>query len=288
MRLHPFPLTLIRNMHIKPIKMRWATGGVNYAYLLSTQDKTKSWIIDPAETEEVLPNLSDSELKSIYAVVNTHHHYDHSDGNLGMINALKTGGNTNVVGVIAGSTKSPGTTDIPEHNQVYKLGNLEIRCIRTPCHTRDSTCYYVSDPETNEHAIFTGDTLFTGGCGRFFEGVGEEMDKALNFTMLDGVGRENLAVTKVFPGHEYTKGNVKFIRAAVYKQPGENKAVDELEEFANKNKVTTGCFTLQDELNFNPFMRLEDPAVRKAVGDVKGEWTRAQVMDKLREMKNSM
>ena len=145
------------------------------------------------------------------------------------------------------------------------------------------TCYYVNDLETNEHAIFTGDTLFTGGCGRFFEGVGEEMDKALNFTMLDGVGRENLAVTKVFPGHEYTKGNVKFIRKAVYKQPGENKAVDELEEFANKNRVTTGCFTLQDELNFNPFMRLEDPVVRKAVGDVKGEWTRARVMDKLRE-----
>lgn len=63
-------------MHVKVIKMRWMTGGVNYSYLLSTQDKTKSYLIDPAEPLEVIPALKTEEANTIEAVVNTHHHYD--------------------------------------------------------------------------------------------------------------------------------------------------------------------------------------------------------------------
>ncbi|CAB4256292.1 similar to Saccharomyces cerevisiae YDR272W GLO2 Cytoplasmic glyoxalase II, catalyzes the hydrolysis of S-D-lactoylglutathione into glutathione and D-lactate [Maudiozyma barnettii] len=280
-------LRSVRKMHVKAIKMRWATGGDNYCYLLSTHDKKDSWIIDPAETLEILPKLDQDEMKSIRAIVNTHHHYDHSQGNLNMVRELKNVANESVT-IVAGSKASQGATELPRHGQKYTLGDLEIIAIRTPCHTQDSVCYYVRDPQTNEHGVFTGDTLFTAGCGRFFEGTGSEMDSALNKTLLQSVGEPNWGLTKVYPGHEYTKGNVRFVRDAIYKSQGENRALDELEKFADTHTVTTGNYTLNDELAFNPFMRLDDPFVRQAVGDGSGGWERSKVMDKLREMKNSM
>ncbi|CDF88820.1 probable Hydroxyacylglutathione hydrolase, mitochondrial [Zygosaccharomyces bailii] len=278
-------LRQVRNMHVKAIKMRWLTGGDNYSYLLSTQDRTKSWLIDPAEVLEVVPNLDAAERRSIQVIVNTHHHYDHSGGNVGMLAAL---GKDNIKpSVIGGSHTSPAVTVVPEHMQHLKLGDLEITCIRTPCHTQDSVCYHVKDPQTGEQALFSGDTLFTAGCGRFFEGTAQEMDAALNQRLLGGVGEPNWALTKVFPGHEYTKSNVKFVRKAVYPNPNMNQAFDELDKFAAENEVTTGHFSLADETQFNPFMRLDDPLVRQAVGD-DGSWSRTQVMDRLRKLKNTM
>ncbi|CAG98509.1 hydroxyacylglutathione hydrolase GLO4 [Kluyveromyces lactis] len=276
----------IRKMHVKAIKMRWLTGGVNYSYLLSTQDKKKSWLIDPAETLEVMNDLGSDEAKSIEALVNTHHHYDHAGGNVSTLAALNEKGN-NISRVIAGSQRSPIANDIPDNLHEYTLGNLKILCIRTPCHTQDSTCYYVRDPETKEQAIFTGDTLFTGGCGRFFEGTAEEMDDALNFRLLGNTGdTSNWKNVKVYPGHEYTAGNVSFIRNYIYLKKSDNDHFNKLESFTKEHEVTTGHFTIADELSFNPFMRLDDPIVRRQVGDSQGCWTRAQVMDKLRNMKN--
>lgn len=276
----------VGKMHVKPIKMRWLTGGVNYSYLLTTQDRSKSWLIDSAEVAEVLPHLSNSEMDSIEAIVNTHHHYDHAGGNIAMLAALKKQiGRT--VKVIAGSGNSPAASDIPKHLQRYSLGDLEITCIRTPCHTQDSVCYHVKDSDTNEQALFTGDTLFTAGCGRFFEGTAEEMDTALNDRIPKGVQEPNWNITRVFPGHEYTKSNVKFVRKAVYPNLGDNKSFDELEKFCEGHEVTTGHFTLTDEMQFNPFMKLNDPLVRKAVSDHKNAFTHAQVMNQLRKMKNA-
>lgn len=277
----------IRSMHVKPIKMRWATGGDNYAYLVTSQDNGFSWLIDPAEPLEVLPHLDYMERRTIRAIVNTHHHYDHSRGNTDILRELKNDDHQDIK-VIAGSHVSPSATDIPAHLSPYTIGDLQVTCIRTPCHTGDSICYYIVDKSTNEHAIFTGDTLFTAGCGRFFEGTGQEMDTALNSTILKTVGEPNWGLTKVYPGHEYTKSNVRFVREAVYTTPGQNGALDKLEEFANTHKVTTGHSTLADELAFNPFMRLDDPSVRAAVGDNDNSFTRSKVMDKLRKMKNSM
>jgi hydroxyacylglutathione hydrolase len=112
-----------------------------------------------------------------------------------------------------------------------------VTALHTPCHTQDSICYVFHDTETNERALFSGDTLFIGGCGRFFEGTAEEMDKALNVTL--GSLPDD---TMVFPGHEYTKGNAQFALSVT-----KDDAVKDLLAFAEKNKETQGKFTIGDE-----------------------------------------
>lgn len=281
-------LTTHCKMLVKPIKMRWNTGGVNYCYLLSSKANDESWLIDPAEFDEVQKELTVKELNSVTAIVNTHHHYDHSNGNFMFRQFLKSKGKQ--VDVIGGSKKSPGVKLIPGDMDELTLGELTIKCIRTPCHTQDSICYLVKDNETEQQCLFTGDTLFTAGCGRFFEGDAEQMDQALNNHILEAVGgtEEDWKKTVIYPGHEYTKSNVRFVRNAIYKSRGDNDAFDRLEQFANENEMTTGLFTLSDELEFNPFMRLDDPLVREAVNDSTNTLTREEVMSGLREMKNSM
>ena len=121
-----------------------------------------------------------------------------------------------------------------------------MTALHTPCHTQDSICYFAEDGD--DRAVFTGDTLFIGGCGRFFEGTPEQMHKALN---------ETLAAlpdtTKVFPGHEYTKGNVKFAKKVL-----NNDAIKRLDEYSQANKETQGKFTIGDEkVSFIPMLRLE-------------------------------
>jgi glyoxylase-like metal-dependent hydrolase (beta-lactamase superfamily II) len=98
------------------------------------------------------------------------------------------------------STSAP----LPGSFSVYSETGANDRCLATPCHTQDSICFYLEDTKTNQRGVFTGDTLFLAGCGRFFEGTPTEMHAAL--TKLGKLPDDTL----VWNGHEYTKGSVKF------------------------------------------------------------------------------
>jgi hydroxyacylglutathione hydrolase len=162
-------------------------------------------------------------------------------------------------------------TQTPAHNSSFSFGSITVTALHTPCHTQDSICWYMQDGA--QRAVFTGDTLFHGGCGRFFEGSAAEMDKALN-TTLGGLPAD----TKVYPGHEYTKANAKFGESV-----SKSQGVAELLRVATENEQTTGMWTVADEKRHNVFMMLEDPEIQKATGETE----RVKVMAKLREMKNS-
>lgn len=117
-----------------------------------------------------------------------------------------------------------------------------VKSLHTPCHTKDSVCYYVEDG--NEKAVFTGDTLFNGGCGKFLEGTAEQMHKNLNEILGHLPGD-----TKIYPGHEYTKANLEFAKTIF-----SSDKLSEVSEFADANRITCGRFTIDDEKAYNPFM----------------------------------
>ena len=136
----------------------------------------------------------------------------------------------------------------------YQLSNPSSRCLATPCHTQDSICFYVTDSSSPDHpgAVFTGDTLFIAGCGRFFEGTGSEMLAALEY--LASLPDKTL----VFNGHEYTRDSLAF---AKHIDPT-NAALATLEEVVTNNEMTTGITTIGNEKEWNVFMRLHTSAVR--------------------------
>ncbi|THX80776.1 Metallo-hydrolase/oxidoreductase [Aureobasidium pullulans] len=252
-------------MHIQSIPM-WEGSGNNYAYLVVDDNSKDAVIIDPANPSVVLPVLKkqvDSGAINLKNIINTHHHHDHAGGNVEMLKTYPL--------PIIGGKDCTKVTKTPAHGETFKVGSIKVKALHTPCHTQDSICYLFEDGE--DKAVFTGDTLFIGGCGRFFEGTAEEMHKALNKT-LAALPDE----TKVYPGHEYTKGNVKFGIQVLQSEP-----VKKLEAFANANKQTQGKFTIGDEKLHNVFMRLDDPTVQKATGKT----SPVDVMAALREMKNN-
>ncbi|KAJ5623783.1 NAD+ kinase [Penicillium lagena] len=255
-------------MHIHSIPM-WTGKGNNYAYLVVDEPTKQSVIIDPANPPEVVPVLKsmiDQGEIQLTSIVNTHHHWDHAGGNNDM---LKQFGKIPVIG----GKECQSVTQTPQHGEEFKIGErISVKALHTPCHTQDSICYYMQDG--SQRVVFTGDTLFIAGCGRFFEGNAAEMHKALN---------ETLAAlpddTRVYPGHEYTKQNVKFCMTVSQTEP-----IQKLQAFAEKNQQTQGKFTIGDEKLHNVFMRVHDPEIQKATGKTQP----VDVMTALREMKNAI
>lgn len=256
-----------RKMHIQSIPM-WVGSSNNYAYLVVDDKSKDAVIIDPANPPEVAPILKNALSAgkiNLTAIVNTHHHWDHAGGNKKLLSELGTDL------AIIGGKDCEGVTKTPKHGETFKIGDISVTAVHTPCHTQDSICYYMED--STGRAVFTGDTLFISGCGKFFEGNGAEMHEALNNRL--GALPDD---TVVYPGHEYTKSNVKFTLSVSQTDP-----IKRLQEFADNNEVTTGKFTIGDEKRHNVFMRVQDPEIQKATG----ETDPVSVMSKLREMKNN-
>jgi hydroxyacylglutathione hydrolase len=158
-------------------------------------------------------------------------HWDHAGGNKKLREELGLPD----LPIIAGKD-AEGVTKTPANGESWTIGSIAVKGLYTPCHTQDSICWFMEDGG-KERAVFTGDTLFHAGCGKFFEGNAEEMNTALNKT-LAALPDD----TKVFPGHEYTKSNVKFAVSVL-----QNEAIKKLQAFAEANQQTQGKFTIGDE-----------------------------------------
>ncbi|KAG4301790.1 hypothetical protein PCK1_001766 [Pneumocystis canis] len=238
----------------------------NYSYIIICDKTQRAAILDPADPKMILPYLKKLEKnEKIYlnSIIVTHHHHDHAGGNRKMLEEYP-----NIT--IYGGNDSEGVNYFLKDQEIFKIGEITVKSLHTPCHTRDSICYFIEDE--GENVVFTGDTLFNGGCGKFTEGNAEEMHRNLN-KILASLPDD----TKIYPGHEYTRNNIKFTRTIF-----DSDKLSKVSEFANNNKITCGKFTISDEKTYNPFMMVNSIEIQKATKELDP----IKVMAKLREMKN--
>ncbi|KAK2704004.1 hydroxyacylglutathione hydrolase, mitochondrial-like isoform X2 [Artemia franciscana] len=217
----------------------------NYMYLLVDKESGNAAAVDPVEPEKLLQKVEELQV-NLTTVLTTHHHWDHAGGNVELAK-LRPG-----LIVVGGDERVGALTKQVKHGDEITLGSLKVKSLFTPCHTSGHICYFVDEKDP---AVFTGDTLFVAGCGRFFEGNAEQMYKALI-----GILSELPDHTKVYCGHEYTLQNFKF---ATHVEPS-NPAADEMkkrcENLRNEGKPTVPS-TIGEEKKYNPFMRVKESSI---------------------------
>lgn len=161
----------------------------NLSYLLIDKDTAKSAIIDPSEVAPIVNKCKELDVKPDY-ILNTHHHYDHTDGNI----ELKQLYNAKVIGNIADKNRIPGIDETITPGETFALGNSIAEIIDVSAHTQGHILWYFA----KDKALFTGDTLFNLCVGGLFEGNAEEMFAAMKKI------RKLPDDVLFYPGHEYT------------------------------------------------------------------------------------
>jgi len=240
----------------------------NYSYLIHEKKLNTVSIVDPSEFKTCDEAIK--KYKKLDFILNTHHHADHVGANL----ELKKKYNSKILGSDLDKNRIPGIDIFLKENQKQKIGNLEFEVIFIPGHTKGHIAFFFR----KEKIAFTGDTLFSLGCGRVFEGTHEEMFNSLNKI-------KNLPTdTKIYCGHEYTKTNLNF--CLTYDPTNKllkEKKVDILKKL-NFNQPTIPS-TLGQEIKTNIFLRCNDPEIKHAIG--LKDSSELEVFSKLRDLKDT-
>ena len=248
----------------------------NYMYLIIDEHAKVAAAVDPADAE-VCFKAAEAHGVKIMTILTTHHHFDHAGGNEALQRLVPD------VQIIGGEPVQAATRRVGDGEAVH-VGELRVRCVHTPAHTNGHMSYLVSDDrsdagELSPSAIFTGDALFVGGCGRFFEGGPDQMLEAT----------AKLAslppATLVFCGHEYTVKNLQFALAVEPENAAAQRKIVWAQQ-ARRSQQPTIPSTIGDELLFNPFMRVREPSVRAHVGAQAADGD-VLVMRKLRNAKDN-
>ena len=210
----------------------------NFSYILIDQNKN-ACVIDPSESVPIINFVEKNNIKIKY-ILNTHHHYDHIGGNT----EIKKKYNAKIVAYKNDLHRIPDVDISLKNNQIWTAENFKSKIIHIPGHTTGHICFFFE----NEKIAFTGDTLFSLGCGRIFEGTYEEMFSSLK--KLKELPKE----TKIYFGHEYTLKNSEFC----LKYDKNNKRLqNKINEIKNKvnNNIPTVPSTIDDEIACNIFLR---------------------------------
>lgn len=225
----------------------------NYAYLVVCETTGKAAVVDPSEPQPIL-DAARREGVDLVAIWNTHHHWDHTGGNKGLLDAMPE---LEVVAHESDRSRVPGQTTFAADGDQVSLGDeIRARIIHNPGHTSGAISFHVAD----HAAVFTGDTLFLGGCGRIFEGTPAEMHQSL--ARLAALPDD----TRIYCGHEYTAANLRFAAKLEPDNPAlveRRRRIDGLREQGQP----TVPGTIAEERDTNPFLRADSPAVQVAVRD---------------------
>ena len=211
----------------------------NYSYLIINEENNTACVIDPSEADPIIEYLENNKIKLKF-ILNTHHHYDHVGGN----KKLKQKYGASVLGYSGDKQRIPEIDILLNDQETWIYGNFEAKIIYIPGHTLGHICFYFY----KEKSVFTGDTLFSLGCGRIFEGTYSQMFDSLMKL------KELPEDTKVYCGHEYTKKNSDF--CLTHDTNNENlKTKVNLIDAKLKNGLPTIPSTIKDELECNIFLR---------------------------------
>lgn len=174
----------------------------NYAYLVYDRKKKIGFLVDPVEPKNIYKKLNELDISkdAILKVLTTHKHSDHAAGNETIKKDIP------ICEIVGGELDNcSAVTKSVRDNMILNIGDFTVTCLHTPCHTRGHICYYVEHQDKEfVPCVFSGDTLFIGGCGRTFEGSHEDMWK--NLQRLSKLPDN----TRIFSGHEYTQSNLRF------------------------------------------------------------------------------
>tara|TARA_A100001011_G_scaffold35056_1_gene33405 strand:- start:630 stop:1349 length:720 start_codon:yes stop_codon:yes gene_type:complete len=214
----------------------------NYSYLIIDETNNYACVIDPSEAKPIINFLENKDLKLKY-ILNTHHHFDHIGGN----KELKKKYKSIVIGYKNDAHRIPEIDILVEDGQIWKKDNFEAKIFHIPGHTSGHICFHFY----KDNFLFTGDTLFSLGCGKLFEGTYQDMFDSLN--KIKSLP-EN---TNIFCGHEYTLQNSKFcIKYDPDNLALKNKIFDIEKKL--KNNLPTVPSILKDEINCNIFLKAKD------------------------------
>ncbi len=226
--------------------------GDNYIYLYR-YNQSDSLAVDPSDSSSVLRAMNEHGL-NLKTILITHHHWDHTAGTTEL--KQKTG--CKVIG--ADKRRIPGIDSVVADGQILSVGERKVRIIATPGHTSTSVCYFMEPSTGNKNGIlWTGDTLFVGGCGRLTECNAKSMWDSLQ--RLASLPDDTL----VYCGHDYTLENYEFASGI---EPGNQvvkERLDQVMHLQTQGKLTVPSSILLERTT-NCFLRAGTPELKAALG----------------------
>lgn len=241
----------------------------NYIYLIHDPISRETAVIDPAISAPVLEVLKQKNW-SLNSIFNTHHHHDHVGANL----ELKAKTNCQIYASEYDRSRTPGIDHILNDGDQIKLGAETANIIATPGHTLGHIVYHFAESQR----LFCGDTLFSMGCGRLFEGTAEQMWQSMQKI------KALPLVTQIYCAHEYTQANGQF---ALSLEPDNQLLIDriqQVEQLRSMNQATIPT-SLEQELNTNPFLREESPEIQQSLK--LSSSTALEIFTKTRQLKDN-
>tara|TARA_A100000164_G_scaffold173101_1_gene153709 strand:+ start:746 stop:1510 length:765 start_codon:yes stop_codon:yes gene_type:complete len=240
----------------------------NYSYLIKDKKTNLVAVVDPSEFQNVDEEIS-KKYKKLDFILNTHYHSDHVGGNL----ELKNKYSSKIVCSAYDRDKVPGADIKKKDNEYFVFGETKFKIIHVPGHTLDHIIFFSEIDEV----LFSGDTLFSLGCGRIFEGSYEQM-----FSSLEKI-KKLPDKTKIYCGHEYTNNNGKFCIEIDKDNSKLKKRIKEVRSKIDLNEPTIPSI-LQDEIETNIFLRYDDKKIKKSMGIDNA--SNIEVFKKLRNLKD--